>query len=127
MPFTKKPTFEQFRHTLIASGKPIPEKEIVPIQAAMVALLDSIPDLLVQKTRRQGHKDTLIEVSSSWVGLDADHRTTVATFKKHWPGSVFEGAEELWTIERHEESVVLQFAAQYPNDRYLTGKVLVTF
>ena len=127
MPYTKKPAFDQFRRTLIERGKPILEKEIVPIQAAMVSFLDSMPDLLVQKTRRQGHKETLVEISTNWVGLDADPRTTISTFKKAWPGTLFEGHEEFWSIEKNEESVLLQFAVQYPNDRYLTGKVLITY
>ncbi len=127
MPYAKKPAFEQFRASLISNGKPLAEKDIVPIQANVVAHLDTIRELLVQKTRRQGHKLTLIEVSASWVGLEGDQKEAIALIRRFWPGRLFADIEEVYTIDRHEESVLLQFAAKYPDDRYITGKVLVTF
>lgn len=127
MPFTKKPAFEQFRATLISSGKPIPEKEMVPIQAEIVAHLDTIKDLLVQKVRRQGHKETLIEISSSWVGLDGDTRNAIATLKKSWPAELFGNMQEMSYIEPDDETVIPQFACRYPEKTYLTGRILITF
>ena len=127
MPYAKKPAFEQFRATLISSGKPLAEKDIVPIQATIVAFLDTISDLLVQKTRRQGHKETLVEISGNWIGLDGDPKAAITTIRRFWPGRLFATEEEMYHIDRNEETVLLQFAVKYPNDRYLTGKLLITF
>jgi len=127
MPYIKKPAFETFRSQLIASGKPIAEKDIVPIQARIVTQLDTIRELLVQKARRLSHKDGLVEITATWVGLDASQKEAVAILKRSWPGAVFESSEEQFWVGDSEEAVLLNFAVRYPEDRYLTGRILVTF
>jgi len=127
MPYIKKPAFETFRAQLIARGKPLLEKDIVPIQSQIVAQLDTIRELLVQKARRLSHKDGLVEVTATWVGLDASPRAAIAAFKRSWPGPLFEGRDEQFWVGDSEEAVLLTFAVSYPEDRYLTGRVLVTF
>ena len=127
MPYAKKPAFEQFRASQIAHGKPLAEKDVVPIQAAIVAHLDTIQELLVQKVRRQGHKETLVEISASWVGLDGDPKAAIAILRRFWPGRLFADVEEMYHVDRSEETVLLTFAVQYPSDHYLTGRLLVTF
>ena len=103
------------------------EKDIVPIQAAIVAQLDTIRDLLVQKARRLSNKDGILEITATWVGLDASSRAAISTLKRSWPGEVFGGLEEQFWVGESEESVLLAFATRYPENRYLTGKILVTF
>jgi len=127
MPYAKKPAFEGYRARLISNGKPLLEKDIVPLQAAIIAHLDTIPELLIQKARRQGHKDTLIELTGTWVGLDASQTTAVAILKRFWPGRLFEGVEEQHYVGDREELVCLEFAASYPLDRFLTGRLLLSF
>ena len=127
MPGVLKPAFENFRHQCLSHGKPLLEKDTVPIQASIVALLDTIPELLVQKSRRLNSKDCIVEVTATWVGMDASQREAIAVLKRAWPGSVFGEHDEKFTIAGQEESVVLSFAAKYPESRYLTGRILVTF
>jgi len=127
MPYVKKPAFETFRAQLIGRGKPLPEKEIVPIQAQIVAQLDTIRELLVQKSKRLSHKDAIIEITATWVGLDATAQEAVRTFKRSWPGNLFDGLDERFWVGDSDEAVLLTFAAAYSEDRYLTGRVLVTF
>lgn len=127
MPYIKKPAFEGFRARLIAQGRPLPEHELVPIQARVVAQLDLIEELLVQKTRRVGHKDGLLEITAAWVGLNATQREAISVIKAAWPGELFGELEESFWIGENEEAVLLTFAVSYPADRYLTGRLLVTF
>ncbi|MDR3690645.1 MAG: hypothetical protein P4L46_14805 [Fimbriimonas sp.] len=126
MPHTKKPSFEHFRSSLVGNGKPLAEKFIVPIQASIVSRLDDIKDVLVQKVRRQGHKETLVEFSATWVGMDTEVSSIVSALKRGWPEDVFENGESMFYVDRFEENVLLQFAVKYPEDRYLTGRLLVT-
>jgi hypothetical protein len=127
MAYAKKPAFETFRAHQIAHGKPLLEKDIVPIQARIIAHLDTIRELLVQKSKRHGDKMGLVEISATWVGLDANPRDAISTLKRSWPGTVFDGVESQFWIGESEESVLLEFTAKYPEDRYLTGRVLVVF
>ena len=127
MPYIKKPAFETFRAQLIAHGKPLTEKDIVPIQARIVAQLDTIRELLVQKSKRLSNKEGIVEITTTWVSLDASTKAAITLLKRSWPGEVFEGQEELFYIGESEEAVLLSFAVKYPESRYLTGKILVTF
>jgi hypothetical protein len=125
--FTKKPAFENFRAGLISNGKPLLEKDIVPIQARLVAHLDTVRELLVQKGKRHGDKAMLVEISTTWVGLDANLRDAIRTLKSSWSTDLFEAVEtQAWAVDA-DESIHLDFAARYPDGRYLTGRVLVTF
>ena len=127
MPFLKKPAFENYRARLIASGKPIADWQAAAIQTKIVALLDTVPEILVQKARRMNHKDGLIEVSATWVGLDANPTKAVGILKSAWPGDAFDSTENNFWLDRSEDAVLLAFAAPYPDGRYLTGRVLVVF
>ncbi len=89
MPYVKKPAFEGFRAQLISRGKPLLEKDIVPIQAAIVAQLDTIQELLVQKSKRLSHREGIVEITTTWVGLDASPKAAISILKRSWPGSVF--------------------------------------
>lgn len=125
--FAKKPAFEGFRASLISHGKPLLEKDIVPIQARLVAHLDTIKSLLVQKAKRHGDKMMLVEVSTTWVGLDASPRDAISALKKSWPDNLFNASEEHCWADESDDAVHLDFAAKYAEGRYLTGRVLITF
>ena len=127
MPYIKKPAFETFRAHLIAHGKPLLEKDIVPIQARIVAQLDTIRELLVQKSKRLSNKEAIVEITATWVGLDASPGEAIKTLKRSWPGVVFDGKDEQFWVGDSDEVVHLVFAARYPEDRYLTGRILITF
>jgi len=125
--FAKKPAFEGFRASLISNGKPLLEKDLVPIQARLIAHLDMIKSLLVQKAKRHGDKLMLVEISTTWVGLDASPRDAISTLKKSWPEDLFDTPEYQCWADESEDAVHLAFAAKYAEGRYLTGRVLITF
>ena len=127
MPYTTKPALEGYRKRLIDTGKPLLEKNVVPIQAAVIAFLDTFPSLLFQKARRQSNREGMLEMTATWVGMDADPRTVVSTFRKNWPGPAFEGCEEKFWIGESDDAVLLLFAVDFPENRYLTGRILITF
>lgn len=127
MPFLKKPAFENYRARLIAGGKPLADWQATTVESKVVALLDTVPEILVQKSRRTNHKDGLLEFSVAWVGLDASPALAVATLKAAWPGNVFEDVDNQFWVDRSEDATLLAFAAGYPEGRYLTGRILVVF
>jgi hypothetical protein len=127
MPHLLKPAFEQFRHEAIKSGKPLLEKNVVPIQAAIVAELEKLDDLLIQKTRRLPHPEGMVEISAKWFGLNSDQWDLVKTLRGHWNEEVLGEGECAFNVGQSDEAVLLMFAVKYPEDRYLTGKMLITF
>jgi hypothetical protein len=125
--FVRKPAFETFRAGLIAGGKPLLEKDIVPIQARLVAHLDTVKELLVQKAKRHGEKTKLVEISAAWVGLDANPRDAIATIRSSWNMDLFAAEEVQCWADEVEEAIHLDFAARYAGGRFLTGRILVIF
>lgn len=125
--FAKKPAFEGFRARLIDSGKPLLEKDIVQIQARLVSHLDTVRELLVQKCKRHGDKSMLVEITSTWVGVDASQKDAISKLKSTWPDDLFSAVETQCLIDEVDDTVHIAFAARYAGGRYLTGRVLVTF
>jgi len=103
------------------------EKNTVPIQAAVIGQLEKLDDLLIEKTRRLPHPEGMIEVSAKWFGLNSDQTTMVRTLKKQWSDEPFSDAESAFWVGPSDEAVLLMFAAKYPDGRYLTGRMLITF
>lgn len=126
MPYALKPRFEQHRHECIKAGKPMRESDIVPRQAALVDGLSKLPDVLIEKVRRLPREDGMLEISAKWLGLDSDQRATVSYLKKHFPEATLGLENLLYWVGPSEEVVLLAFAGT-TEDRYLTGKVLITF
>lgn len=127
MPYLLKPAFEQFRRETISQGKPMLEKNVVPIQAAIVEKLDDFADLLIEKTRRLPHPEGIIEISAKWFGLNSDQTAVVRAIKKQWSEEPFGEAESAFWVGQSDEAVLVMFASRYPEGRYLTGRMLITF
>jgi len=127
MPHVQRPAFEQFRRETISRGRPMLEKNVVPIQAKIVAALEALPSLLVEKTRRLPHDDGMIEVSAKWFGPGEDQSDVVRILKKTWPDEELGAQETKFTALPSDEAVLLMFAATYEDGRFLTGRVLITF
>lgn len=127
MPHLLKPAFEQYRNETLRTGKPMLEKNIVPIQSALVASLESIDALLIEKTRRLPHPEGMLEISAKWFGLNSAQGDVVKELRKHWSDEVLSATESSFWVGQSDEAVLLMFAARYPEGRYLTGRMLVTF
>ena len=122
---TKKPEFEQFLHTLLKTGKPLVQQAREPYRAAAVDLLENTGDILVQRARKDGHKDVQIEIHGTWVGPSYDPFAVVKQLRALWPGSLFSSGEELHFVEYKEEVVTLRFGWK-DGDAYLTGLIKIT-
>ncbi len=127
MPYITKPALEGYRKKLIDTGRPLLEKNVVPVQAAIIEFLDTIQELLFQKARRQSNREGMLEMTATWIGMDSDPRAVVSKFKRNWPGTAFEGCEEKFWIGQSDDAVLLLFAVSFTEDRYLTGRILITF
>lgn len=103
------------------------EKNVVPIQAAIVEKLDDFADLLIEKTRRLPHPEGIIEISAKWFGLNSDQTAVVRAIKKQWSEEPFGEAESAFWVGQSDEAVLVMFASRYPEGRYLTGRMLITF
>lgn len=127
MPHSIKPAFEQFRHAVIKAGRPMLEKNVVPIQAAVVTSFETFPELLVEKARRLPHHEAMIEISAKWLGVATDQDEVIALLKREWNDGVLGADHCKFHVGPVDERVVLQFAANYEDSRYVTGRVSVTF
>jgi hypothetical protein len=127
MSHVKKPTFEQFRHEVIGGGRPLLEKNVAPIQAAILERLNGISELLIEKSRRLPHPEGMIEISAKWFGLDSSQDTVLRTLKKEWPEEEMGAIESMYCVLPSEEAVLVLFAGTYDDRRYVTGRMLVTF
>lgn len=121
-----KPKFEQYRAELMKKSATMREREIVPRQAALVAALDTLPDLLVEKVRRLPRPDGMLEISARFVGLDADPNQVVKNLKKSFPESALGLPEANFWVGESDECVLVMFAG-IEEGRYLTGRMLVNF
>ncbi|MFI5385174.1 MAG: hypothetical protein ACHQ50_03545 [Fimbriimonadales bacterium] len=122
----KKPEFEQFRKSLLRRAKAVPQQQREPYRLAIVSLLEDTGQFLVQKARKDGHDDALIEVHGSWVGTDFSPDTVTAALRDTWPGAVFGSGEQGCLIEHEDEVATLQFAWDSGDGQFLTGRVKIT-
>lgn len=127
VPYVQKPAFEQFRHEVITRGKPMLEKNVVPIQAAVVERLERFEGLLVEKVRRVPHDMGMLEVSAKWLGLGEDQSDVVRLMRKGFPEGALHAETANFWVGPSDEAILLLFAAKFPEDRFLTGRVLITF
>jgi len=127
MAYVQKPAFEQFRHEIISRGRPMLEKNTVPIQAAIIESLEQYSDLLIEKSRRLPNTDAMIEISAKWLGLDGEQDEVMSILRLTWSDEVLGANESVFHVQPADETVLMTFAAKYESERYLTGKVRITF
>lgn len=122
----RKPEFEQLRHSLIRAAKAMPQQEREPYRQKMVSMLEEDGLLLVQRARKDGHDDALIEVHASWIGTDYSTEAIIGALKTVWARGFVEGGQLRHWIESEDEVVTLEFAWSGPGSGFLTGRVKVT-
>lgn len=81
--------------------------------------------LIVEKVHFTSHPESMIEVVCAWVGLDAGQEAALASLKAVWSADILQAEEETATLDPQGDLVYLLFAATMPDDRFVTGKVLV--
>ncbi len=122
----RKPEFEHLRHTVLARSKPIPQKDREPYRESLVTLLEDTGLFLVQKARKDGHDDALIEVHASWIGTDFSTEAVVDALKSNWSAKAFDGGEVKHWIDVEDEVVTLEYVWSGSGAGFLTGRVKVT-
>jgi hypothetical protein len=122
----RKPEFEQFRQSLLRKAKAMPQQQREPYRAGLVKLLEDTGLFLVQKARKDGHDDALIEIHSSWIGTDFSPEAVIASLRELWPGGVFDGGETKYWAESEDEIVMFDFAWNAAERGFLTGLIKVT-
>jgi hypothetical protein len=122
----KKPDFEQFRQSSLKHGKALPQQQREPYRQAIVDLLEDTRQFLVQRARKDGHDDVLIEIHCSWIGTAFSPETVIETLREVWSGDVFPIGEKKHWIEAEDEIVTLEFAWDAGDGQFLTGRIKVT-
>jgi hypothetical protein len=122
----RKPEFEHLRQSLLRRGKAMPQQQREPYRAGIVKLLEDTGLFLVQKARKDGHDDALIEIHSSWIGTDFSPDAVIESLRALWPGGMFPAAESKYWIEAEDEIVTLEFAWDAGERGFLTGRLKVT-
>jgi len=125
--YSLKPGFEQFRREVMKASRPLLEKNVVPLQAAVMKSLETFPDILVEKSRRLPNAESMIEISAKWLGLASDQDEVVRTLKRQWSDELLQAQHAKFYVGPVDESVVLVFAGTYDDNRFVTGRILVTF
>src|ERR1041385_4943823 len=123
----KKPDFYHFRESMLRQGQPMRQQDREPYRAAIVNLLEEGGKILVQKSRKDGHNESLVEIHGSWIGTDFSTAAMIEALKNSWPNGLFPDGEEKHWIEGEEEIVTLDFAWMSGGDRgFLTGRIKLT-
>jgi len=122
----KKPEFEQFRGALLRRAKAIPQQAREPYRLGIVRLIEDTGLFLVQRARKDGHDQALIEIHCSWIGTDFSPDAVKATLREVWPGALFGAGQEGSLIESEDEIVTLEFAWDGGAGLFLTGRIKVT-
>ncbi len=93
---------------------------------AVVSLLEDTGLFLVQKARKDGHDEALIEIHGSWVGTDFSPDAVMSALRESWPGALFPSGEQSSLVEHEDEVATLQFAWDDGSGQFLTGRVKIT-
>jgi hypothetical protein len=123
MPHLLKPKFEQYRASLIRESRSMRERDVVPVETALVGGLDRIPDCLVEKSRRVPRPEGMIEITLKFLGLAADQIELAALLKRSFPETELGLDEVQFWVGPSEEAVLVLFAG-VKDERYVTGRIL---
>ena len=119
-----RPQFEQFMHEL-GKGKALPSNLIAQYRTKLMALLEGIPEILVNKGSITGHADLRLDFNCTWLGPDWNQGEIASALLSVFPAYVFpDGSQEAHIAEMEDEAVVFRFAAQL-SEGYLAGRIRV--
>lgn len=126
MAATHKLEFEHFYRDTVAKSRMLPEREVMPYEQALVKALEGVPDLLVQKVRRLMRRESMLEISCAWVGMDADTDSVAAALKTVWPEAGFQTFKTAkYAVDTEDaDRVALAFMAVTEEGRYLNGRIV---
>lgn len=102
--------------------RPASDADLRKIEAALVAMLDSLRPLVTQKVRRQSHSELMIDISCAWVGAN-EASEGLSAILDALPRS--ELPEDLATSrETSHDRAELQMAGTV-NDRRFHGRIVL--
>jgi hypothetical protein len=124
MPKVLRPQFEQFLHEL-GKGKALPINLVSQYRAKVMALIEAIPELIVNKGSVTGHADMRLDFNCTWLGPNWSQDQIISALLERFSGNVFPAdSREAHVAELEDEAVVFRFAVQTP-EGYLAGRVRV--
>jgi hypothetical protein len=103
--------------------RPYSDADLKPLETALVDALDTIPEIVVQKVRRQPHNEIQLEATCVWTGAAADDRDVLATIRNAFPWSALP-TEQKFETDRERDRVEIRFAAVSESGRLLRGRVV---
>jgi hypothetical protein len=119
-----KPQFEQYLHEL-RSVKPLGAKEVGNYRSAIMAFLEEMPEILVNKASVTGHPEMKLDFKCSWLGPAWNQEEVVEALASQFPGGLFPSeAKESHLLEHEDEVAILRFAVKLA-DGYLAGRIRV--
>ncbi|HVT12259.1 MAG TPA: hypothetical protein VHE55_08325 [Fimbriimonadaceae bacterium] len=121
----RKPEFEQFRQATLRQAKALPQQQREPYRTGIVRLLEDTDLFLVQKARKDGHDDALLEIHGSWIGTEFSPEAVMQALRDLWPGKMFASGEVKHWIEAEAEIVTLEFAWNSGAGQFLTGRIKI--
>jgi hypothetical protein len=125
LPKVTKPQFEQYLVELRKTRKPVPIKALHELAPKIEKLLEDSGEILIQKSTKTGHPEAMMELTAAWLSAQGDADGAIADLDPLWPGDVFEPAGENHTFYHRDENLVLAFAAEMPEQQYVTGRVVL--
>lgn len=125
MPKVNRAKFEQTLVELRKSRKPAPHWTLREIATRIENLLEETGVFLIQKSTKAGQVEAMLELTATWLGSQADERGATGRLESVWPGKVFDEAFERHTFYPRDENLVLAFAAEIGEDRYVSGRIAV--
>ncbi len=125
MPYVHKPAFEQTKTQYLRRLRALAYKEFAEFERQAVELLESTGLILVQKVRKTGKPDSMVDFSCQWVGLSPAPHEMEQTLKRLWPPQYLLKGQEFFTTVPVDEAMSLIYAAEPEEGRFLTGRILV--
>jgi hypothetical protein len=125
MSFVRRAAWEHFWQSLANKRKPLAQKHIEPIRNRLVSALESNSSIIVEKVHFTSHANALVEVTCTWVGMDAHEEAATAAVKGLWTPEILDANEEMLTFDPQEDLFYVLFAGEIGDSGYLTGRILI--
>lgn len=121
MPAVHRSKLEAFKHELIVKLTPLPQSALVNIERDAVPRLEKTGNIIVEKVRRHGKPEMLLEFSCHWVGVDRSPDAMLAELEEAWPPPILGSAHEKHLYFAQDETAQALFVAEIEGKNFLTG------
>jgi len=125
--FVRLSEFEHRRDGFLRRGKPLAGKEMLAIRDHLVAAMESLPDLIVQKAKQKARVDMALEITAIWVGANAEPNSIGRALRGIWPDEALAAYPDItYTVAVEPDVVHVPFVIATGDRQFLAGQLLVT-